>query len=162
MKSRTQGTAETWSLDGDTITVFIPMTWKKRRSGQKVIIAPDGSDAWAPAKPRPDETLIRALARAHRWNRMLESGRCRSIAEIAEAEKIDRSFVSRLLDLTLLAPDIQEAILEGRQGRGMQLEEMMGAMSGAWEQRTYARRNQVPNRLTIIEQPHDKRCPVPR
>ena len=44
----------------------------KRRSGRKVIIAPDGSDAWAPAKPRPDETLIRALARAHRWKRMLE------------------------------------------------------------------------------------------
>jgi hypothetical protein len=54
----------------------------------------------------PDETLIRALAQAHRWNRMLEQGRCRSIVEIAEAEKIDRSFVSRLLDLTLLAPDI--------------------------------------------------------
>jgi hypothetical protein len=53
------------------------MTWK-RRGEQKVIIAPDGGDAWAPAKPRPDETLIRALARAHRWNRMLEAGRCRS------------------------------------------------------------------------------------
>jgi hypothetical protein len=48
---------------------------------------------------------------------MLEAGKCRSIAEIAEAEKIDRSFVSRLLNLTLLAPDIQEAILEGRQGK---------------------------------------------
>jgi hypothetical protein len=80
--------------------------------------------------PRPDETLIRALARAHRWNRMLEAGKCRSIAEIAEAEKIDRSFVSRLLDLTLLAPDIQEAILKGRQAKGLQLEELTGAMPG--------------------------------
>jgi hypothetical protein len=111
------------------------MAWK-RRGGQKVIIAPDGSDAWAPTKARPDETLIRALARAHRWNRMLEAGKCRSITEIAEAEKIDRSFVSRLLDLTLLAPDIQEAILDGRQAKGMQLEELMGAMPSAWgEQR---------------------------
>jgi hypothetical protein len=109
------------------------MMWK-RRGGQKVIIAPDGGDAWAPAKPRLDETLVRALARAHRWNRMLEAGRCRSIAEIAEAEKIGRSFVSRLLDLTLLAPDIQEAILEGRQAKEMQLEELMGAMPGAWEE----------------------------
>ena len=132
MKSRTQGTAETWSLDGDTITVFIPMTWK-RRGGRKVIIAPDGGDAWAPAKPRPDETLIRALARAHRWNRMLEAGRYRSAQEIADAEKIGRSFVSRLLDLTLLAPDIQEAILEGRQPKGMQLEEQTRAVPGAWE-----------------------------
>ncbi|MGE5770219.1 MAG: hypothetical protein ACM32G_08020, partial [Betaproteobacteria bacterium] len=101
--------------------------------GQKVIIAPDGSDAWAPAKARPDETLIRALARAHRWNRMLETGKCRSIAEIAEAEKIDRSFVSRLLDLTLLAPDIQEAILDGRQAKGLQLEELTRVIPSRWE-----------------------------
>jgi hypothetical protein len=94
----------------------------------------DGDDAWAPAKSRPDETLIRALARAHRWNRMLEAGKCRSIAEIAEAEKINRSFVSRVLTLTLLAPDIQEAILEGLQAKGLQLEELMGAMPGAWEE----------------------------
>ena len=64
---------------------------------------------------------------------MLDAGKCHSIAEIAEAEKIDRSFVSRLLDLTLLAPDIQEAILEGRQAKGMQLEELMGAMSAEWD-----------------------------
>ena len=54
--------------------------------------------------------------------------------EIAKAEKINRSFVSRLLDLTLVAPDIQEAILDGRQPKGMQLEELMGAMRGAWEE----------------------------
>jgi hypothetical protein len=132
LKSRTHGTETSWTLDGETITVFIPMVWK-RRSGQKVIIAPNGGDAWVPAKARPDETLIRALARAHRWNRMLEAGKCRSITEIAETEKVDRSFVSRLLDLTLLAPDIQEAILEGRQSKGIQLDELMGAMPEAWE-----------------------------
>jgi hypothetical protein len=63
LKSRTQGTETNWVLDGETITVFIPMTWK-RRGGQKVIIAPEGGDAWVPAKAWPDETLIRALARA--------------------------------------------------------------------------------------------------
>src|SRR5512134_790382 len=137
MKSRTHHAAGTnWTLEGETITVFIPMTWKKRRRGQKVIVAPEGGDAWALTKARPDAALIRALARAHRWNRMLEAGKCRSLAEIAEAEKIDRSFVSRLLDLTLLAPDIQEAILEGRQAKGMQLEELIRAMPQAWgEQR---------------------------
>jgi hypothetical protein len=83
---------------------------------------------------RPDETLIRALARAHRWNRMLEARKCGSIAEIAEAEKFDCTYVSRLLDLTLLAPDIQEAILEGRQPKGAQLEELMGAMLAVWEE----------------------------
>ena len=106
----------------------------QRRGGQKVIIVPDGSDAWAPTKARPDETLIRALARAHRWKRMLEEGRYASTTEIAEVEKIGRSFVNRLLRLTLLAPNIQEAILEGRQPKGMQLEELTRAMPGAWEE----------------------------
>ena len=55
-----------WDFDEKTITVRIPITFV-RRGGRKVIIAPDGGDAWTPAKPRPDETLIRALARAHRW-----------------------------------------------------------------------------------------------
>jgi hypothetical protein len=111
------------------------MTWK-RRGGQKVIVAPDGADAWAPAKPRPDETLVRALARAHRWKRMLEEGKYGSATEIADAEKIGRSFVNRLLRLTLLAPDIREAILEGRQPKGLQLEELTRVMPGAWgEQR---------------------------
>jgi hypothetical protein len=73
-------------------------------------------------------------ARAHRWNRMLEAVKFRSTAEIAEAEKVDRSFVSRLLRLPLLAPDIQEAILDGRQAKGMQLEELTRAMPGVWEE----------------------------
>jgi hypothetical protein len=90
--------------------------------GSKVIIAPDGGDAWAPAKPRPDETLIRALARAHRWKRMLEEGRYRSAAEIAEAEGLTRSFVNRMMRLTLLAPDIVEAIPEGAAAEGVAAE----------------------------------------
>jgi hypothetical protein len=97
-------------------------------------LAPGVSIGWAPAKRRPYEALIRALARVYRWKRMLEAGRYRSAQEIADAEKIDRSFVSRLLDLTLLAPDIQEAILEGRQAKGIQLDELMGAVPGAWEE----------------------------
>jgi ParB-like chromosome segregation protein Spo0J len=128
-----QAAVDNWRLDGDTITVTIPMAWK-RRGGRKVIIAPDGGDAWAPAKPRPDETLIRALARAHRWKRVLEEGTYRSAAEIAEAEGITRSFVNRLLRLTLLAPDIQEAILDGRQTKGMQLEDLTKPLPSAWEE----------------------------
>jgi hypothetical protein len=84
-------------LTGQTITVRMPMAWKRHGGRKVIIIAPDGGDAWALAKPRPDETLIRALARAHRWKRMLEEGRHRSAAEIAEAEGVTRSFVNRLL-----------------------------------------------------------------
>ena len=70
---------------------------RKRRGGRKVIIAPDGCDPWAPAEPRPDETLIRALARAHRWKRLLDEGKYRSAGELAEAEVVTRSFVNRVL-----------------------------------------------------------------
>ena len=83
--------------------------------------------ALGPAKPRQDETLFRTLARAHRRKRLPEEGAYRSAGEIAEAEKIDRGFVNRLMRLTL-APDIQEAILNGRQTKGMQLEELTRAM----------------------------------
>ncbi len=112
-----------WVLDCGTITVRIPVTWK-RGGGRKVIIAPHGGDAWAPPKARPDETLIRALVRAHRWKRLLEEGRYRSAGELAEAEGLTRSFVNRLLRLTLLAPDIQEAILDGRQPKGLQINDL--------------------------------------
>ena len=99
-----------------SVAVRIPTTFKCR-GGRKVIVAPDGGDALAPAKPRQDERLIRALARAHRWKRMLEEGKYRSAGELAEAEGVTRSFVNRLLRLTLLAPDIIEAILDGDRRR---------------------------------------------
>ena len=107
-------------------------------SGRKVIIAPNDSDARASAQPRPDETLIRALARAHRWKRLLDEGKFRSAAEVAEAEKVTRSFVNRLLRLTLLAPDIVKAILEGRQPKAMQLEELTDAIPSEWEKQRKA------------------------
>jgi hypothetical protein len=115
------------------VTVRIPTTFKCR-GGRKVTIAPDGRDAWAPAKPRPDQTLIRALGRAHRWKRMLEDGTYGSAAEIAEAERITRGFVNRLLRLTLLAPDIQQAIIDGGQPKAMQLAELTRAIPDGWEE----------------------------
>ena len=133
MKTKRKVGGNNWVFDGSTITVHIPMTWI-RRSGRKVIIAPDGGDAWAPAKPRPDETLIRALARAHRWKQLIEDGTYRSAAEIAEAEGVTRSFVNRLLRLTLLAPDIEEAIIDGRQPKGMQLKELIQATPSGWRE----------------------------
>ncbi len=133
MKVKPRIAGDNWELDGATIIVRIPMTWK-RLGGRKAIIAPDGSAAWAPAKPRPDETLIRALARAHRWKGMLEERRYQSAGEMAEAEGVTRSFVNRLLRLTLLAPDIQEAIIDGRQPKGMQLEELTGVMPSEWDE----------------------------
>jgi hypothetical protein len=78
-----------------------------------VIVAPPGCDNWAPP-PSIDNALLKALARAHRWRRMLESGGYGTLAELADAERINRSYVSRILRLTLLAPEIVERILDGR------------------------------------------------
>src|SRR5512147_2923159 len=91
---------------------------------------------------------MRALARAHRWRRLLAGG-TRSAAELAEAEKVTRSFVNRLLRLTLLAPDIQEAIIEGRQPKAMQLGELTEAIPSEWEKQWKALFCQEPKRVEV-------------
>jgi hypothetical protein len=117
------------SPDGTTITVFIPMTWR-RRGGRKVIVAPPGCDNWAPP-PKIDRALVKALARAHRWQRLLEEGRFGTLAELADAERISRSYVCRVLRLTLLAPEIVERILDGRPTAG--LAQLMQPFPVEWE-----------------------------
>ena len=117
------------SPDGTLITVFLPMTWR-RRGGRKVIVAPDGCDSWA-APPKIDNSLLKALVRAHRWQRMLEGGEYGTLADLADAERISRSYVSRVLRLTLLAPDIVERILDGRPIAGLPL--FLKPFSVEWE-----------------------------
>jgi hypothetical protein len=85
-------------------------------------------------KPRPDETLIKALVRAHRWRRRVESGQASSITDLAEQEGVTDAYVCRLLPLTCLAPDIVEAILDRRQPKGLRLTEMLGNGPVAWEE----------------------------
>lgn len=82
---------------------------------------------------RTDNTLVKALARAFRWKRMLESGEFATIAELAERERIAPSYMTRVLRLTLLAPDIVEAILEGKQGPQVTLAMMLEQFPLAWE-----------------------------
>ena len=91
----------------------------QRRGGRKRIVAPDGSAIVPSSKPQPDNTLLKALARAHRWQRMLEGGEYGTLAEMADVERISRSYVCRVLRLTLLAPDIVERILDGRPTAGL-------------------------------------------
>ena len=91
----------------------------QRRGGRKWIIAPDGSATVPTTKPKPDGALVKALARAHRWRRMLEEGQFGTLADLADAERISRSYVSRVVRLTLLAPDIVEWTLDGRPTAGL-------------------------------------------
>jgi hypothetical protein len=105
-------------LDGSTLVVRIPMRFQ-RRGSRKRIVAPGGNEIVPTSKPQPDGTLAKALARAHRWQRLLESGEYGTLAELAEAERISRSYVCRVLRLTLLAPEIVERILDGRPTAGL-------------------------------------------
>ena len=98
------------------LTVRVPLAVRKQRGGRKLVLTPGGM---APrGASAADTTLVKALARAFRWRRMMETGRYGTINELAAAEKINSSYVSRLLRLTLLSPAIVEAILDGRQPEG--------------------------------------------
>lgn len=111
-----------------TITVTVPLHFE-RRGGRKVVISPV---PYTPPPPRHDNALIKALARAFRWRRMIESGDYPSITELAKAEKINQSYACRLLRLTLLAPAIVEAILDGTQQEGLQLANLLRPTSIEW------------------------------
>jgi len=124
-------------LEVDTMTIRIPMRLR-RRGGRKLIVTPEGVAAPA-RKPSRDEALVKALVRAHRWRRRIESGQAKSITDLAEQEGVTDAYVCRLLPLTCLAPDIVEAILDGRQPKGLRLAEMLGNGPVGWEEQRGAR-----------------------
>ena len=99
-----------------------------KRGGRKEIQLPPGASI-----PRTtDNTLVKALARAFRWKRMLETGGYATIAELAEREGIASSYMTRILRLTLLAPKIVEAILDGRQPADVTMARLMEAVPECW------------------------------
>ncbi|RWC03490.1 hypothetical protein [Mesorhizobium sp.] len=118
--------------DGTTLTVSIPLAIRKR-GGRKVIVSPAGAEPWVPSRPRIDNTLLRAVVQAFRWKQQLESGQFATISELAEGETLDGSFVSHMLRLTLLAPDLIEAILDRKQPRTMELQPLMRGLTVDWE-----------------------------
>jgi hypothetical protein len=120
-------------LDGTTLVIRIPMRFQ-RRAGRKRIVAPDRSAIVPAAKPQPDGTLVKGLARAWRWQRMLDEGVYASVSEIGDAENISKSYVSRILRLALLAPDIVEAILAGRTDQALMLENLGRPLPASWEE----------------------------
>lgn len=112
----------------ETMTLHVPFRIVKR-GGRKEMQMPDR------VRPErtPDSTLVKALARAFRWKRMLEAGEFVTIAELAEREGIAPSYMTRVLRLTLLAPDIVDTILEGRQGPDVILARLMDGFPEEWE-----------------------------
>jgi hypothetical protein len=123
------------SADAQTITVHIPLAIKKR-GGRKLVVTPDDV-AWAP-RPRVDNAMVKALARAFRWRRMLDEGVHATIEDLARAKGVAPSYASRVLRLALLAPGIVEAILNGRQPAELQLDDLLVGLPLDWEGQRYA------------------------
>lgn len=111
----------------DTMTIHVPFRIVKR-GGRKEMALPEGVEQ----SRKPDNTLAKALARAFRWKRMLESGEFASISELAEREGIAFTYMARVLRLSLLAPDVVEAILNGKQGPELTLARVLEPFPLNW------------------------------
>jgi hypothetical protein len=127
------------SCTSQTLTVRIPLA-VRRPGGRKIIILPEHATDSQVLRTRADPALVKALARAHRWKRLLKEGQHASLTELAKSERIDRGYLGRMLLLTLLAPDIIEIILDGRQPAAVTLPRLLKAFPMAWsEQRLLLR-----------------------
>lgn len=111
----------------ETVTIHVPFRLVKR-GGRKEMQLPEGA---AQAR-KPDNTLVKALARAFRWKRMLESGEFASITDLSDHEGIAPSYMTRIMRLTLLAPAIVEAILDGKQEPRLTLERVLRPFPVEW------------------------------
>jgi hypothetical protein len=116
---------------GRTLIIRVPLPPKKR-GGRKFVIGPGGI-AWTGRRVVFDNAIVKALGRAHRWKAMLESGEYASVTELARTEKTNLSYLCRVMRLTLLAPDIIEAILDGRNFTGLQLADLLAPLPLIWE-----------------------------
>ena len=113
----------------DTITIYVPFRVVKR-GGRKEMVLPEGA-----AQARmPDNTLVKALARAFRWKRMLESGEFASISELAEKEGIAFTYMARLMRLSLLSPELVDAVMDGHQPANITLANLMDPFPADWKE----------------------------
>lgn len=120
------------SRDGHTFIVHVPFKIRTR-GGKKLVVTPDGSD-WRPDLPRFDNALIKALGRAFRWRKLLEFGTYATTRELAVAEKINESYACRLIRVALLAPDIVDTILAGKQAISLQLHDLLKPLPVEWDE----------------------------
>jgi len=111
----------------ETVTIHVPFRIVKRGGRREMILPPN-----AQTRRQADDSLIKALARAFRWKRMLESGEFSTITELAQRERIAAPFLTRTMRLAQLAPDLVEAILDGRQPRGLTLEALREPLPSDW------------------------------
>ena len=113
----------------DTMTIHVPFRVVKR-GGRKEMVLPEG----AVQARKPDNTLVKALARAFRWKRMLESGEFASISELAEKEGIAFTYMARLMRLSLLSPELVDAVIDGHQPANITLANLMDPFPADWKE----------------------------
>lgn len=124
-------------MSSNVISIEIPMTFKKR-GGRRVIVLPDGSHGHPSSEATIDNAMVKAIARAFRWQKLLENGTYSCIDDIAKAERICPSFVGKVFRLALLAPDIVDAILDGKQPAHVTLKSLIRPFPMGWtEQHQY-------------------------
>jgi len=126
---RRQSPADRW-LEGREAPALLLVT--RKQGGRKLVIAPNGTETGAPVRHRVDNAMVKALARGFRWRKLLNTGVYGSIDEITAKEKINSSYVGRLLRLTLLAPDTVEAILDRRRPADMTLAALIQPFALVW------------------------------
>jgi hypothetical protein len=122
------------SRDGRTMIVSIPIRLRHQKGRKQMLTADTAVTPLRPSAPaRVDSTLVKAIVRAHRWRGMLEGGRYKTVRDLAQAEKINESYLCRMLRLTLLSPAITEAILEGTQPPDLELPMLLEKLPNEWE-----------------------------
>jgi hypothetical protein len=121
------------SQDGKNVTVQVPLTFR-HYGGRKLIVVLGGAESTRTTpKAQVHDAIVKALARAFRWRRLLESGDYATIGELADAQGINFSYMCRVLRLTLLSPKFVELILDGRAGSELSLNALLMAESPVWD-----------------------------
>jgi len=105
----------------------------RHQGGRKQVVTPAGATPWIPIPPRVNNTLVKAIVRAHRWRDKLETGNYATVRDLAKAEAIDEVYLGRILRLTLLSPTLIEAILEGRQPATLELHDLLRQFPVEWD-----------------------------
>ena len=123
--------------DDSGIVVNVPLVLKKR-GGRREVVLPQAFASDAPMHQSHQEALVIALARAHRWQKLLDEGKFQSVSDLAREIGLDVSFAARLLRLTLLAPDIIDAILMGEEPSGLSLTILTKQLPSDWERQREA------------------------
>ena len=133
MESRGEEQAGQPRARGEIASISIPMRFKRRGGRKEIIVPADGATIVEPIAP-PQEPLVLALAQAHRWQEMLDSGKYETAGDLAKHLRVSREYVTRNLRLNYLAPDIVQAILDGREPSGLSLTQLTQPLPAVWEE----------------------------